>query len=125
MAPAGKVWACGGAFNVNTGEAKHFLREADFESFTLPEGWFRYVPACSVLIRRACLQDIGLLSERFFHLAEDVEFSIKAQRRGWKLAIASNALLLHKGSASLARFSPVYNYYEQRNRLFVIQQYRT
>jgi GT2 family glycosyltransferase len=71
-----------------------------------------------------CIDDIGLLSERFFHLAEDVEYCIRAERKGWIVALASEASVQHKGSSSLTRFSPLYNYYEQRNRLFVIQQYR-
>jgi GT2 family glycosyltransferase len=124
MFPQDKVWACGGAFNVNTGQARHFLSEKEFRGFLPTNTWYRYMPACLLLIRRDCIEDIGLLSERLFHLAEDVEYCIRAQRRGWMVALAPDASVLHKGSSSLARFSPLYNYYEQRNRLFVVQQYR-
>jgi GT2 family glycosyltransferase len=119
-----KVWACGGAFNVNTGQAKHFLSEKEFKEFVPKDAWYTYMPACLLLIKRACIEDIGFLSERFFHLAEDVDYCLRAERSGWVVDLASNASVLHKGSSSLARFSPLYNYYEQRNRLFVIRQYR-
>jgi GT2 family glycosyltransferase len=82
------------------------------------------MPACLLLIRRECIEDIGLLSERLFHLAEDVEYCVRAQQKGWTVDLSTDASVLHKGSSSLARFSPLYNYYEQRNRLFVVQQYR-
>src|SRR5215831_4977066 len=99
--PPDKVWACGGAFNVNTGEARHFLSEREFREF-LPRGrWYTYMPACLLMIRRACIEDIGLLSERFFHLAEDVEYCIRAERKGWIVDLASDASVLHKGSSSL------------------------
>jgi GT2 family glycosyltransferase len=124
MSPPNKVWAYGGAFNVNTGQARHFLSEQDFREFHPSNAWYRYMPACLLLIRRDCIEDIGPLSERFFHLAEDVEYCIRAQRKGWIVDLAPDASVSHKGSSSLARFSPLYNYYEQRNRLFVIQQYR-
>jgi hypothetical protein len=88
------------------------------------EPWFLYIPACLLLIRRKCLEEIGIFSEKYFHLVEDVEFCVRAQRKGWELALDPDAVLFHKGSASLPRFSPLYNYYEQRNRLFVIRQYR-
>jgi GT2 family glycosyltransferase len=124
VSPPGRVWACGGTFDVDTGHARHFMSEQEFHAFVPFRGWCAYIPACLLLIRRQCLEDIGLFSERFFHLVEDVDFCIRANRGGWKLALAPGARVLHKGSASMARFSPLYNYYEQRNRLFVIRQYR-
>src|SRR5438067_187629 len=48
---------------------------------------------------------------------------MRAQTNNWRVAVASRAVVFHKGSASLAQFSPAYNYYEQRNRLFVMKQY--
>lgn len=124
MSPPGKAWACGAAFNVNTGCAKHFSSERELERFVREAPWFLYVPGCVALLRRECIEDVGLLSEKYFHLAEDVEYCVRAQQRGWKVAIAAKAMVSHKSSASLGRFSPLYNYYEQRNRLFVIKQYR-
>jgi len=124
MSPPDKVWACGGCFNVNTGQAKHFLSEAEFKAFDCHQAWYRYLPACLVLVRRRCFEELGLLSERFFHLAEDVDFCLRAQRNGWLLALAPDARVFHRGSASLPRFSPLYNYYEQRNRLMIIREYR-
>jgi len=124
MSQPEKVWAYGGAFNVNTGSALHFLNEVELERFVKQPPWYLYVPACALLIKRKCIEDVGLLSERFFHLAEDVEYSIRAQERGWSIALDPSVTVLHKGSASMPRFSPLYNYYEQRNRLLVIQQYR-
>lgn len=121
MSHPGKVWAFGGIFNVNTGYAKHFLSEAEAQLCKIQPPLYLYVPGCVMLIRRECLEDSGFLNERFFHLAEDVDFCVRVQRRGWKLALAAGALVFHRGSASLGRFSPLYNYYEQRNRLFVIQ----
>jgi GT2 family glycosyltransferase len=121
---SGKVWACGGTFNVNTGQARHFMSAEEFQTFVPERGWCTYLPACAVLIRAQCFEDIGLFSEEFFHLVEDVDFCIRAARKGWMLALAPGSPAQHKGSASLARFSPLYNYYEQRNRLSVIRKYR-
>jgi GT2 family glycosyltransferase len=124
MSVPDKVWACGGTFNVNTGQAKHFFSDKEFRAFVPGGVWCTYMPACLLLIRRQCIQEIGPLSERFFHLAEDVEYCVRAARKGWRLELAPNAMVFHKGSSSMARFSPLYNYYEQRNRLYVVRQYR-
>jgi GT2 family glycosyltransferase len=126
MARPGRIWALGGMFNVNTGAATHFQSEEQFAraSASLQPPWYLYVPGCVMLIKKKCLQDTGFLTERFFHLAEDVEFCVRAQRRSWTLGVAGEAIVFHKGSASMTKFSPVYNYYEQRNRLYLIRQYR-
>jgi hypothetical protein len=125
MSQPDKVWAYGGAFNANTGSALHFLNESEHQRFVMQPPWYLYVPACVLLIKRTCIEGVGLFSERYFHLAEDLDYCIRAQQKGWSIALDPGVTVLHKGSASLARFSPLYNYYEQRNRLFVIQQYRT
>jgi GT2 family glycosyltransferase len=100
------------------------MSQEEFRDFVPAHGCCPYIPACLLLIRRQCFEEIGVFSERFFHLVEDVDFCIRADRAGWKLALAPDASVLHRGSASLTRFSPLYNYYEQRNRLFVVRQYR-
>jgi GT2 family glycosyltransferase len=124
MSQPERLWSYGGAFNLNTGQARHFLSEDERREFRIRQPWYLYVPACALLIRRECIQNAGFLSERYFHLAEDVEYCIRAQQKGWKIALDPRVTILHRGSASMSRFSPLYNYYEQRNRLFVVRQYR-
>ena len=122
--PPDRVWCYGGSFNVNTGAAVHFLNEHEAAQ-VLKKPLYRYLPACLWLLKRRCVESVGLLSEEFFHLCEDVEYCLRLQQKGWKLALTPNAVVYHKGSAAMERFSPVYNYYEQRNRLYVIKKYRT
>ena len=104
--------------------AKHFLNEKE-ASRHLKEPLYIYLPGCLWFVKRECIESCGLLSEKFFHLCEDVEYCIRVQRNGWKLALTSAAVAHHKGSASLRRMSPIYNYYEQRNRLYIIKEYKT
>ncbi len=124
MDPPGRVWSYGGCFNVDNGSARHFRSEQEAR-LPLEEPLFSYLPACLLMIRRKCIDDVGLLTDKYFHLGEDVEYCIRAQKKGWKTALTPRAVIYHKGSASMEHLSPVYNYYEQRNRLYIVNEYHT
>ena len=66
-----------------------------------------YLTFASVLLRPAMLRQIGLLSEDFFMYFEDVELCLRAQRAGWRLAVAADTAILHRvGASSNATLRP-------------------
>ncbi|UCH92377.1 MAG: glycosyltransferase family 2 protein [Candidatus Aminicenantes bacterium] len=64
-------------------------------------GAIDYVSGTSLFIKRKVIEQIGLLDEKFFFYWEDVDFSRRALKKGWKLGVASNAVVYHKFSASV------------------------
>ena len=42
-----------------------------------------WVTGCCMLVRRACLEDLGGLDEQFFLYYEDVDLCVRARARGW------------------------------------------
>ena len=42
-----------------------------------------WVTGCCMLVRRACLEDLGGLDEQYFLYYEDVDFCVRARARGW------------------------------------------
>ena len=115
-----KVWAMGAVFNVNTGDARHIQVEHDSPRHSSEK---LYIPGCSMLISRSCLEATGYLDESYFHLGEDVDYCLRADQKGFKLEVARNSRVWHKVSSSMTGFSPRYNYYEQRNRLLLVKKY--
>lgn len=61
-----------------------------------------YLVGASMLVRSDVFGDVGLLDEGFFLYWEDVDFCIRARDAGWGLAVATDAVVLHKegGTAS-------------------------
>lgn len=51
--------------------------------------------ACMIL-RRAALDGIGLLDERFFLYFEDVDLCLRFKRAGWRVAYVPDARVLHR-----------------------------
>lgn len=50
-----------------------------------------YVDGGCMLVRKDLLSQVGLLCEGFFLYYEDVEFSLRARRAGWRVAVVSSA----------------------------------
>ena len=88
------------------------VRDADLNGDPRPVD---YAPCCGLLIRRAVLEKIGLLEERFFIYYEDLDFCIRAQENGFELLNVTEARVWHKVSASAGDGSPLQKYYLARS----------
>ncbi len=84
--------------------------------------WVFGACAGAALYRTAMLRDIGLFDEDFFLLYEDVDLSFRAQLRGYKCLYVPEAVVYHRGSASIAHDSAVSVYYGHRNLEWVYVQ---
>lgn len=78
----------------------------------------------AMLIPRPVLEGAGLLAEELFLQGEDVEFSARAGRAGFGVAVVCAARVWHNVSAtSGGEHSPLIAYYSVRNALTVAQRY--
>lgn len=60
-----------------------------------------YLSGACLLIRRELLEDVGLFDEGFFFFFEDADLSRRAADKGWRLAVAAEARVEHRGSATI------------------------
>ena len=56
-----------------------------------------------MLIRRKVFEKIGLLNEGYFLFFEDVDFCLRAKKVGFKIALESKSVILHKLSEGKAK----------------------
>lgn len=59
------------------------------------EGKADYLCGAGLLIRRACLEELGLLDEGFFFFFEDADYAFRAKQAGWNLYTVGDAVLTH------------------------------
>jgi hypothetical protein len=77
-----------------------------------------YIPGCSVLVRRAVIDQIGMLDSRFFYLYEEVDWCYRARRAGYLLKWLPDSHIWHKEARAYGGTkSPRYLYYFTRNHL--------
>jgi GT2 family glycosyltransferase len=72
----------------------------DFDNSSTAEvevlnGWF-------LMARRTAIEAVGLLDERFFMYGEDIDWSYRFQKAGWRRVYFAGAEALHYGGASSA-----------------------
>ena len=61
----------------------------------------QFITGASLLLSRAAIEDVGGLDEGFFMYWEDADYCFRLRRAGWRLAVAGQSKVWHKGSASV------------------------
>jgi GT2 family glycosyltransferase len=78
------IWFDGGKISFYTGRATHKKQSTD------------YISGCIMTVSPDVFKKIGLFDEQFFLYYEDADFSLRAHKASFKLAIISTAHAWHK-----------------------------
>ncbi len=73
---------------------------------------------CAAVYRRAMLEDVGLLDERYFAYLEDLDLAMRGQLRGWRCLYVPDAVVYHKKSMTSGYHSAFKAYLVERNRIW-------
>jgi len=82
-----------------------------------------WVPGCAMLASAELCRDVGLLDERFFLYWEEVEWGLRARRRGWRIVLVPDAHAWH-GDGREGLPSESVTYYITRNHLLALAVHR-
>jgi GT2 family glycosyltransferase len=63
-------------------------------------GRTRFVVGAVLLLRREALVEVGGFDERFFLYSEETDWQLRAQRRGWEVAVDPQVVVSHLGAGS-------------------------
>ena len=72
------------------------------------------------MTRREVLDQVGPLDEDFFIYGEDVDFSLRVRKAGYKVYVEPKALFWHQRSITIGEVSPTRLYYLSRSRVRLI-----
>lgn len=115
-----RVWSAGGSVDWRRGICSMAGESEDVGQYTQAHD-VDFVTGCALLLRRAALERVGLLDERFFMYFEESEWCVRAARAGWRSHIVPQAKVWHKIPLD-ARFDKEYlAYYMTRNRLLFLR----
>lgn len=71
----------------------------------------------SVIINRQVFTSLGGFDESYFLYYEDVDFSLRLQRAGFKIFYEPKSIVFHHHAATSGEFSPLFIYHTEKNRL--------
>ncbi|MDA8169534.1 MAG: glycosyltransferase family 2 protein [Nitrospiraceae bacterium] len=82
-----------------------------------------YACGASLLVRKKAIESVGLMDEKYFLYWEDVDWGVRARRKGFKLAYCPKSVLLHKEGGTSGSLSPKTDYYWVRNGLYFTRKF--
>ncbi len=97
------VWFSGGEINwfkMKTEHLRNNLKENYFQS--------DYITGCVMIIRKEVFKKIGLLDEDYFLYWEDADFSVRAKRAGYKLAVCARSQIRHFEKSQEKKANKIY-----------------
>jgi GT2 family glycosyltransferase len=77
------------------------------------------VSGSCMLIRRAVIDQIGYLDDRFFAYQEDADFCLRARQSGWQIYYVPAAQIVHFGGYGGSRVQPYRSIYEWHKSYFL------
>ncbi|HRQ40426.1 MAG TPA: glycosyltransferase family 2 protein [Chloroflexota bacterium] len=117
------IQSAGGVFG-RYWESIHLAQnEPDQGQFVQPHavGW---ISGCGILVRRAAIEQVGMIDERYFYYWEETEWCLRAGKSGWRVMHVPQAMMWHKGVQRDYHPKPSVTYYGTRNRLLTIAKHR-
>ncbi len=81
-----------------------------------------YIHGGGMLVPRKVLDDIGPMHDKFFLYYEEMDWSERMRKAGYKIYCQRDAVIHHKESASVGRLSPLKTYYLNRNRILFMRR---
>jgi len=123
-----EIWNAGGRINYFFGNfiTRKKLGNSLNSSIELTE-WFT---GCCCLFKTKIFKDIGKLDERFFAYYEDVDFSLRLKKHGYKIGFTSKTQIYHYESFSSilnnsngGKLSPYVHYLNIRNHILILKKH--
>lgn len=116
-----KLWYAGGAFSLWSGipVQERSMRAAPLRGEPREVD---YATGCAMLIAAAVVSAIGSFDPEFFMYCEDLDFSLRARRAGFKILLVPASLVHHAVTDETDRVS-LRIYYSTRNLLEVMRRH--
>jgi GT2 family glycosyltransferase len=75
-----------------------------------------YAHGAAMMLKREVIEKVGLMNDEYFLYYEEVDWSTRIRKAGYRIAYTPETYMLHKESLATGRNSPLKSYYLNRNR---------
>ena len=120
--PSDRIWFAGGTFSFWSGCNGHIgYRKPERPKWNTPRP-ISFICACAMLVSRRAWQEIGGFDELLFRSAEDLDWSLRARRAGYRLVYEPKAVVWHRESFDILNNESRgrQTYFYTRNQLAVM-----
>jgi GT2 family glycosyltransferase len=96
--------------------------ERDHGQYDVPREVFSWSGG-AVLLATQYLRHVGLFDEELFLYYEDLDLAWRGRERGWRYQYVPASVVRHVHSAATVEGSPLFDYYNERNRLLTLTRH--
>lgn len=82
-----------------------------------------YICGAAILLRSKALKRVGLLDESFMLYCEDVDWCLRAKKKGFGVMFIPNSRVVHKESVSARTVKPLVAFLKIRNLIWLINRH--
>ena len=123
-----EIWNAGGRINYFFGN--FITRKKVGNSLNSSHELTEWLTGCCCLFKTKIFKEIGKLDESFFAYYEDVDFSLRLKKRGYKIGFTSKTHIYHYESFSSisnnskgGKLSPYIHYLNIRNHILILKKH--
>ncbi len=111
-------WYAGGLVDWDNMYASHRgVDEVDHGQYDRPVET-PFITGCSFIVRSEVVRKVGILDDAYYLYLEDLDWSLRIQKAGYKTLYAPTSIVWHVNAGSSGRpGNPLHEYYFTRNRL--------
>lgn len=125
------LWNAGGLYNSHLGIPSTIGLNKKNKPLYDESRFTDWITGCCILIKTSVIKEIGLLDEQFFAYFEDVDWSLRMRKAGYKLLYEPRSVIYHVAGASSksseknkeGKLNPIIHYYNVRNHLYLIRKH--
>lgn len=82
-----------------------------------------YITGTALLAKRAVLRKVGLMDEDYFHYFDDFDWGMRTRKAGYRLLMAPEAAIYHKGAGTIGFGSPGYMHQRIRGQILFARKH--
>jgi GT2 family glycosyltransferase len=82
-----------------------------------------FAHGAAMLTSRKVLDRVGLMAEDYFLYYEELDWSARIRKAGYRILVEPRARVLHKESVSVGKDSPLKTYFMTRNRMLYMRRH--
>ncbi|MGZ3837354.1 MAG: glycosyltransferase family 2 protein [Flavisolibacter sp.] len=82
----------------------------------------RYAHGGGMMVSRKVIETAGLMPEEFFLYYEELDWSVRIRKKGYKIYYQPASLIYHKESMTTGKMSPLKTFYLTRNRILFMRR---
>ena len=125
-----KIWNGGGSINYFFGNFNTLNKGKTIKDFKNNNDFTEWFTGCCIMFKSEVFNKVGFLDENFFAYYEDVDFSIRLKKYGYKIYLMNDSYLFHIGSSSSksknkteGNLSPYVHYLNIRNHIYILKKH--